>query len=220
MVAARWTAPSPPFRRRPATLNLPGTPRKLPPPRVAWIRPSFTRFPRRRGGRRRAPPSSPARPSNAPSNQQKQARVSPRPFSPTFPARSTAGLAGFRRGCPRDPIASFPFFLGSFSWTRDISVNSWEVPGTPVQKWISNRIVVLQNLVKFVENRRKKQKNANSILLDSLWRILQHLLFLPELVPDRFYMKNRNVENLDLQYLKIHKPSVSYFWICSVLCHD
>jgi hypothetical protein len=32
-------------------------------------------------------------------------------------------------------------------------------------------------------------------------------------------MKNSNVKNLDLQYLKIYKSSVANFWICCVLYH-
>jgi hypothetical protein len=33
-------------------------------------------------------------------------------------------------------------------------------------------------------------------------------------------MKNRNMKNLDLLYLKIYKSFVANFWICCVLCHD
>jgi hypothetical protein len=40
------------------------------------------------------------------------------------------------------------------------------------------------------------------------------------LLPDKFCMKVRNVKNLDLLYLKIHKPSVANFWICYGLCYD
>jgi hypothetical protein len=35
---------------------------------------------------------------------------------------------------------------------------------------------------------------------------------------DKFCMKNRNVKNLDLLYLKIYKSYVANFWICCVLC--
>jgi hypothetical protein len=53
-------------------------------------------------------------------------------------------------------------------------------------------------------------------LLDSLWKLLQLLQSLAILVPDGFCMKNRNVKNLDLWYLKIHESSVPNFWICCV----
>jgi hypothetical protein len=39
------------------------------------------------------------------------------------------------------------------------------------------------------------------------------------LFPDNFGMKNRNVKNLDLLYLKIYKTSGPNFWICCVLCY-
>jgi hypothetical protein len=74
-------------------------------------------------------------------------------------------------------------------------------------------------LVDSVENRRDNKKNENLILLDSWCKIPQLLLFLPEPVPDSFYMKNKNVKNLDLQYLKLYKSFVANFWICCVLGH-
>jgi hypothetical protein len=48
-------------------------------------------------------------------------------------------------------------------------------------------------------------------------KYLQLLLFLTELFPNILSMKNRNVQTLDLLYLKIHKSSISKFLICCVL---
>jgi hypothetical protein len=45
------------------------------------------------------------------------------------------------------------------------------------------------------------------------------LSFLPKQFPNIFGMKNRNVKNLDLCYLKNYKFSVDDFWICCVLCY-
>jgi hypothetical protein len=85
--------------------------------------------------------------------------------------------------------------------------------GIPQTIWISN----LLNLVKSLENRRKFKKNANSIFLDSWWGELQLLLYSLRLFPNIVGMKNRNVKNQDLCYLKIHRSYVSNFWICCVL---
>jgi hypothetical protein len=47
--------------------------------------------------------------------------------------------------------------------------------------------------------------------LDSLWKTLQLLLYSPSQILDILNMKNRNVKNLDLPYLKIHEFSISKF---------
>jgi hypothetical protein len=169
--------------------------------------PTLPEIHRCRGGQRRAPPSSPAGPSNAPSNPPKRALGEPWTFPRLLPAPQHRQSPEFGpavpAGRPRGDIANPKFFPGSF-----------------LQKGNSNSVAIFLYLVNCVENHRKIRKNATPILLDS-WRIIiQLLLFWPELIPFSVCMKNTNVKTLDLQYLKNHKFSVANFCICSVLGHD
>jgi hypothetical protein len=141
-----------------------------------------------------------------------------------FPGHPRRRLAGFwpepPPAAPEDPIASSPFFPGSWVQSRDPLVRNLKLSGAWSQKWISNSICVLLIPVKSIENCKKNQKNANPIFMDSWWKVLQLLLFIPELFSNIFDMKNRNVRNLDLLYLKIHECSISNFSICCVLGYD
>jgi hypothetical protein len=67
------------------------------------------------------------------------------------------------------------------------------------QRKIATSIVFadLLILVNCVENRKKIQKNAKPILMDSWWKMLQLLLFSNGLILDIFNMKNRIVKYLD-----------------------
>jgi hypothetical protein len=119
-----------------------------------------------------------------------------------LPGRERGRLVGIRPAppppMPKAPIARPPVFLGCFLQTRGMVVTFPIFVGSPVQKGIFTSICKLLKLVKYVENHKKFKKNANSILLDSLWKILQLLLYSHSLILYCFNMKNRNVKNLDL----------------------
>jgi hypothetical protein len=82
--------------------------------------------------------------------------------------------------------------------SKDLPVRKPKLLRSPVQKGNFNSRSKLLNLVNSLENCRKFRKNANSILLDPLWKIQQLLLYSHSLILDIFSMKNMNVKNLDL----------------------
>jgi hypothetical protein len=81
---------------------------------------------------------------------------------PTYsPAESAAGLAGFRPAAApqsRDPIVELLAFPGCFVQARVVSVKDGKVLGTSLQKGKFNSKVILLNLIKSLENRRKLEK--------------------------------------------------------------
>jgi hypothetical protein len=166
--------PCAPFRGAPSgrfaavqyLLAAPHGPYNLPVLPVLLSRLETRRSRGRRGRARGAPPDGqlPALPYPSPATNRQ--RVSPSSSPTPSSAKGATGGAQFRWAAPpsipRDYIASPSFFSGCFSWTRDLFTIETGIPGTQVQKWISNSIAVLQNLVNYVENRRKyRKKNLN-----------------------------------------------------------
>jgi hypothetical protein len=80
----------------------------------------------------------------------------PSPADPAVGARRNFTTRAGRR--PENHIERPQFFLRANPQSKGIFVRSRTFPGTPVQKWISNSIAILQNLVNCVENRRKFRK--------------------------------------------------------------
>jgi hypothetical protein len=74
-------------------------------------------------------------------------------------------------------------------------------------------------LVNYVENHRKSEK-CETNFVGFVVKYPTTLLLWPELSSVSFCMKNTNVKNLDLQFLKIYKSSAANFWICCVLGHN
>jgi hypothetical protein len=103
-----------------------------------------------------------------------------------------------------------------FSINQGCSCEVSVLVGSSVQigNFNSKRDIVVT--CKIPRKSQEDQKIANSILLGSWWGELQLLSDSPSMFRDIFSMKNRNVKNLDLQYDKIHRSSVSNVSICCV----
>jgi hypothetical protein len=121
---------------------------------------------------------------------------------------------------PGDHIARLQFFPRANPQSRGIIVRPQSFPGTLLQDESSIVYDELLILRKSIENCRTFRKMKTQFCwtpgekyYNFCYSCLNCFLII-------LCMKNRNVKNLDLWYLKIYRSYVCNFWICCVLCHE